>query len=134
MRILLAGAAIFLMGLNAFAVGRRQRLGNDTWGGQHIRIAINEGTAQVDYDCASGEINGPLNVDPEGHFSWRGLFIHEHPGPVRIDENPSRQEAIYSGSIKGNVMSLTVKLARAGDLIGTFTLRRGSPGRVWKCK
>ncbi|MEP6741700.1 MAG: hypothetical protein ABJB61_04310 [bacterium] len=111
-----------------------QRLSNGMWGGQHIRIQIADGSAQVEYDCANGEISGPFTVDRQGHFSWNGFFIREHPGPIRRDEVPSKQPAIYSGSIAGDTMTLTVKLADAGDLIDSFTLKRGSPGRVWKCK
>ncbi len=133
--VLLSGSLMLLLGVSTSLGARKmQRLDNGTWGGQHIRIEINNATADVEYDCASGEISGPFTVDRQGNFSWRGLFFRSRPGPTRIDEKQSRQAAIYSGSIKGDIMTLTVKLEPNGALIDSFTLKRGSPGRVFKCK
>jgi hypothetical protein len=113
---------------------RMQRLQTGTWGGPHIRIEIGPRSATIDYDCANGTIDAPFTLDSKGRFSWRGIHNREHGGPSRIDEQANGRPAVYSGSIKGDTMALTVKSADTGDVIGTYTLTRGAAGRVFKCK
>lgn len=113
---------------------KMQRLPAGTWGGAHIRIDVEPRAARIDYDCANGTIDGPFTIDSKGRFTWRGTFSREHGGPIRIDEKSSSRPAIYSGSIKGDTMTLTVKLADTNDVLESFTLTRGSEGRVRKCR
>lgn len=113
---------------------KMQRLHPGSWGGPHIRIDVEPRSATIDYDCANGTIDGPLTIDSKGRFTWRGTHNREHGGPIRIDEQSNGRPAIYSGWIKGDTMTLTVKLAGSDEVIDTFTLQRGSPGRVFKCK
>ena len=110
-----------------------QRLQTGNWGGPHIRMDVGPGSATVDYDCANGTIDGPLTIDRKGNFTWHGYHHREHGGPVRADENSNGSPAIYSGSVKGDTMTLTVKLANTDKVVDTFTLKRGSAGRVFKC-
>ena len=130
-------AAIVIVVLFAFSIGfavrGTKRLPDGGWGGQHIQFRINNGSAEIDYDCATGKIAGPLTITSEGRFSWEGEFTREGPGPVRIDRKPRTSPANYSGSISGDTMSLTVKLSDGTEL-DSFTLKRGAPGRVFKCK
>lgn len=113
---------------------KMQRILPGTWGGSHIRIEVGPRSATIDYDCANGTIDGPFTIDSKGRFSWRGTHNREHGGPIRIDEKPNGRPAIYSGSIKGDIMTLTVKFADTNKVLDTFTLKRGSSGRVFKCK
>lgn len=112
---------------------KMQRLSTGTWGGSHIRIEVGPRSAAIDYDCANGTIDGPFTLDSKGRFSWRGSHNREHGGPIRIDEKPNGRPAVYSGSVKGDTMTLTVKLADNNEVIETYTLKRGSSGRVFKC-
>src|SRR5712691_2685366 len=107
-----------------------QRLPNGVWGGQHISIEVSGRSASVEYDCAKGTINGPLTLDSKGQFTWRGTHNREHPGPVRRGVKPNSQPATYTGLVKGNTMTLTVKLDGSDEALGTYTLKRGDPGRV----
>lgn len=113
---------------------KMQRLTTGTWGGPHIRMQVESGSASIDYDCANGTIDGPFNLDSKGRFTWRGSHRRERPGPIRADEAEDGKAAIYTGSVKGNTMTLTVKLAETNDVVDTFTLTRGGAGRVFKCK
>jgi hypothetical protein len=113
---------------------KMQRLSTGTWGGTHIRIDVQPGSATIDYDCANGTIDGPFTIDSKGGFTWRGTFTRERGGPIRIDQKPNSRPAIYSGSIKGDTMTLTVKLADSKEVLETFTLKRGSAGRIRKCR
>jgi hypothetical protein len=126
-------AFVLLLGSMATARPRKmQRLATGTWGGQHIRMEVEATAATIDYDCATGTITGPFKLDSRGHFSWHGRHVPEHGGPVRRDEDANGQPATYSGSVNGDTMTLIV---RVGDReLDRYTLKRGSSGRVFKCK
>lgn len=133
-RFLIIISLILLIVSAAAARPRKmQRLSTGTWGGSHIRIEVGPRSAAIDYDCANGTIDGPFILDSKGRFSWRGTHNREHGGPIRIDEKPNGRPAVYSGSVKGDIMTLTVKLADNNEVIETYNLKRGSSGRVFKC-
>ena len=108
-----------------------QRIPTGVWGGPHINIEVGEKSATIEYDCASGVIDGPLVVDGNGNFKLRGTHRIERGGPISADEKPNEHSATYTGSIKGNTMTLTLKV---GDSDETFTLEKGKEGELVKCK
>jgi hypothetical protein len=103
------------------------------WGGTHITMSVGEQLAKLEFDCAHGEIPGPLSVDSEGNFKLPGTFTPERGGPVRADETPRSRPALYSGTIKGNTMTLTMKI-EGSDETESFTLEKGKAGELFKCK
>ena len=109
-------------------------IADGTWGGDHIRIDVVEGSATIEYDCANGTIQGPLKVNSDGKFDLRGMHNKEHGGPVRSDEEPNSHSARYEGWTDGKTMKLKVVLPDAKEEIGSFTLVHGRVGRVMKCK
>lgn len=123
--------SVLLVSVNA-ETQKMHRIATGVWGGEHIRIEVGAKSATVEYDCATGVINGPLVVDSNGEFNLRGIHKMERGGPVRADDNPKQHEATYSGSIKGNTMTLTLKFADFEP--ETFTLEKGKPGELFKCK
>ena len=106
----------------------------ETWGGEHVRIEFNDGEAKVEFDCAHGTITDPLKPDSEGRFALNGSYVREGPGPIRLKFPRVSQPARYSGTIKGDEMSLSVTLNNTSQEIGTFTLTRGSEGLIRKCR
>jgi hypothetical protein len=135
LKLLVIGTLVLLVTSAATSRPRKmQRLQSGSWGGQHIRIEVESNSATIDYDCANGTITGPFTIDSKGRFSWRGTHQREGPGPIRINRPPTSQPAIYTGSVKGTTMTLTVKLAGSDQDIGTYTLEQGRTGRVFKCK
>jgi hypothetical protein len=106
----------------------------EIWGGEHVRIDFNDGEARVEFDCAHGIITDPIKTDSEGRFALNGTYVREGPGPIRLNVPRVSQPARYSGMIKGDEMSLSVTLNNASQEIGTFTLTRGSEGRIRKCR
>ena len=111
---------------------KMQRIPTGVWGGQHINLEAGEKSATIEYDCASGVIDGPLVVDGNGKFSWRGTHRMERGGPIRADEKPKEHPATYTGSVNGNTMTLTLKISDLDE--ETFTLEKGKPGDLFKCK
>jgi len=117
------------------ARGRKhRRLAQGAWGGPHIRLAVSDSSATIEYDCAHGQIDGPLVVDSRGRFSLKGTHSPEHPGPVRDNEQSTGQPARYTGWTDGKKMTLTVTLAGQKETIGTFNLALGGGGRIFKCR
>ena len=113
-------------------VAKMQRIPTGVWGGPHISIEVGEKSARIEYDCANGVIDGPLVVDTNGNFNLRGTHNVERGGPIRSDDASRGQPATYTGSIKGNTMTLTLKVGD-GDA-ESFTLEKGKQGKLMKCK
>lgn len=111
-----------------------RRLAQGSWGGQHIQMEVGQVSAKIEYDCAHGEMIGPLVIDKRGRFSLKGTHSPEHGGPIRSDETELNEPAIYSGWTDGKRMKLTVTLARRKAIVGAFDLTLGSGGRVFKCR
>ena len=109
-----------------------QRIPTGVWGGQHINIEVGEKSATIEYDCASGVINGPLVVDDNGNFKLRGTHRVERGGPIRAGDDTKGQPATYTGSIKRNTMTLNLKIGDGET--ETFTLEKGKEGELVKCK
>ena len=131
------GKATFVLFLGllvmAMTVMKQQRIATGVWGGQHIQIKVGSNSATIEYDCANGVIEGPLIVDSDGNFKLHGTHHMERGGPVRADAEPRRIPATYTGSVKGNTMTLILKLAGSSDE-ETFTLERGKEGEIFKCR
>lgn len=135
MKLLVPVSLVLLIGFSAVSRPRKmQRLSQGTWGGSQIRVNVEQTKASIDYVCAHGTINGPLTFDSKGRFTWRGTHSSERPGPIRLGQDPDSQSAIYSGSIKGDTITLTVRLEDSKEVLGTFTLKRGVSGRVFRCR
>ena len=109
-----------------------RRIPTGTWGGQHINMKVGAKSATIEYDCATGTIRGPLVVDSHGNFNLRGTHRMQRGGPVRADETPNDHPATYTGSIKGNTMTLNLKLSDSD--VETFTLEKGKEGELFRCK
>lgn len=129
-RVFLVSVVLFIS--VAARTQNMQRIPTGVWGGQHINIEVGEKSATIEYDCASGVINGPLIVDASGNFNLRGTHRIERGGPIRADDDSKGHPATYTGSIKGNTMTLTLKVGDADA--ETFTLEKGKEGKLVKCK
>ncbi|MDQ1637499.1 MAG: hypothetical protein QOF62_838 [Pyrinomonadaceae bacterium] len=133
-KILVASSLVLLLASIGIGARKMQRLDNGTWGGPHIQFEVSDGAVGIEYDCAHGSIAGPLTVDRQGRFSWRGTYTRERGGPIRMGQKVDNLPATYSGSLTGNTMKLTVRLENSSNEPQTFTLERDKVGRVFKCK
>jgi hypothetical protein len=110
-----------------------QRVANGPWGGQGIHLEVNEKSAKVEFDCAHGTIQGPLTLSDKSEFKLKGTFTRERGGPVRSDQNESREAAVYSGSIKGETMMLELRIDGQDEPLTSYVLTKGKAGRLRKC-
>ena len=104
-----------------------------SWGGSHLSLDVTSTGARLEYDCADGVIEEPLRPDAEGRFTATGVHTPGHGGPIRADEVLPALRARYEGRIRGERMSLLVTLTETGLVLGSFDLRRGSPGLLVPC-
>jgi len=111
---------------------KMQSIPTGNWGGQHINMKVGAKSATIEYDCATGVIQGPLVIDRDGNFKLRGTHRRQRGGPVRADETPQDHPATYTGSIKGNTMTLNLKVGDSEE--ETFTLEKGKEGELFRCK
>ena len=103
------------------------------WGGNGIRISVEQKNVKVEYACADGEINGRLKMDERGNFKANGFHITQRPGPVRVDDEPESQPVRYEGRISGKTMTLRVTLTENKEVIGNFELERDVTPRLHRC-
>ena len=106
---------------------------NGPWGGEHIALLVTDTGSTIEYDCANGSITGAIRPAGDGRFENAGIHIRGHGGPARDGEIPDAHPASYSGQVRGNTMTLTVRETDSGTEIGTFKLERGVAARVFKC-
>jgi len=103
------------------------------WGGQHVELEVTAEGATLEFDCASGTITKPVQLDAQGNFKITGTFIREHPGPVMRD-GPPPAPATYTGSIQNGTMKLSIASGPQNESQGEYVLVQGKPGRVMKCR
>jgi len=113
---------------------RGRTLPKGLWGGEHIRMEVNAGQTQVEYDCAHGIISSKIVLDPRGRFVVKGIHVVEHGGPTRKDDDTRGYPVEFRGNVKGNNMRLTVTRTDTRELMGTFTLTHGQESKLFKCR
>jgi hypothetical protein len=106
---------------------------NGVWGGEHIRMEVNDSGADIEFDCARGSISQRLELDDKGRFKVQGVYIAETPAPAAADGGltDSGAKATYSGSLSGSSLRLEVFIE--GQDTRTFNLAQGDQGHLAKC-
>jgi hypothetical protein len=132
LRILVLVLSSVLLAPVASGGAEERTVTSGTWGGEHVSLEVSKSGAEVEFDCAHGQITQPLILDKHGDFNVAGTFTPEHGGPVRRDEDTPPVQARYSGHVDGDTLSL--KVSRAKDEVGTYTLTRGSQALLRKCR
>jgi hypothetical protein len=127
----------YLMGfqvacIHATVRTRAHAVSTGTWGGDHVVLEVTKGGAEVEFDCAHGQITQPMTLDRKGNFGLKGTFSPEHGGPVRNDESDSANQVRYTGHVNGKIMTLTVVLEK--DRLGPFTLAYERQPNLMKCR
>ena len=103
------------------------------WGGSGIGVTIEKKAVKIQYDCAEGELRGPLKTDKAGNFKVEGLHTRHAFGPIRLNNLPKAEPALFEGKITGKVMKFKVTLIKTNEIVGEFTLERGKTGRLHRC-
>lgn len=119
-----------VLGIVAVAAAAGQKL-QGTWGGERVIMKVNDGGAELEFECATGRISQAIQLDSHGDFELPGSFTPEGHGPVRGDGNNVNQVK-YQGHVQDKTMTLTVI---AGDeKLGPYSLSRDSEPILKKCR
>jgi hypothetical protein len=100
------------------------------WGGEHIRLTVMDAGGSVEFDCAHGTLDAPLQVDERGRFDVAGSFTREG-GPV-MPGGEDKQSVRYTGKTDGRSMDLEI-VPESGERIGPFRLKLGERAKLFKC-
>jgi hypothetical protein len=104
------------------------------WNGAHLSMELTATGGKIEFDCAHGEIDGPLVPDDEGRFDLPGRYVEEHGGPVRGDAPDAAVAVRFTGRITNGRMKLTIIRGETNRRLGTFDLTRGGESTVLKCR
>ena len=102
------------------------------WGGEHVGLTLEGAIGSLDYDCASGTIDGAIFPAADGRFTATGSHRAGQGGPVRVGQIFTSQRASYAGTVDKDRMTLTVRLEDR-TVMGPFTLVRGAPPQLLRC-
>ena len=103
-----------------------------SWGGTHIGLKLTEAGGTFEYDCASGSLIEPLIPRSDGYFEVRGLHTPGHGGPVIEGEMLPTYRARFTGSVRGDRMTMTGRVEN-GVMLGPFILRKGAEPGILRC-
>jgi hypothetical protein len=121
--------ALALPAAALFAAGRSPASGH--WGGDTLVVEVGADGADVEFECATGRISGPIKLDRQGDFDLPGSFVVEGHGPVR-DGPKAAPKVRYQGHVDGDTMTITV--LRGNDRLGPYTVTRGRQTFLKKCR
>ena len=110
------------------------KLSRGIWGGEHVRLEVTDKGATAEYDCATSTIDEPIILKDDGSFEAKGKFKSERSGPVTREDEDNSFPVLYTGSVVEDQLTLTIASADKKQAIGTYTLTRGSEGRLMKCR
>jgi hypothetical protein len=111
--------------------GGGERVLPGKWGGEHARLEVSDAGGRVEFDCAHGSLDAPLDVDTAGRFSVPGTFVLEG-GPERIDQPRPARVVRYAGRVDGSRMELEL-LSETGERLESFSLEFGRAALLFKC-
>jgi hypothetical protein len=105
---------------------------NGAWGGDHVVLTVGDNGGRVEFDCAHGSLDHPLQVDDRGRFSVVGTFVLEHGGPAVADEVLPIHTARYQGTLDRQKVEFTVTIeGQTGQ--GPFTVTLAKTPKLEKC-
>jgi hypothetical protein len=108
-------------------------LSRGLWGGEHVRLEVDEAGARVEFDCAHSTVNRAITLDGRSQFDFEGVYVSERGGPERPGQTQDRHTARYTGRVEGDRMFLSVTLTDVKQDLGTYTLERGADPVLFKC-
>jgi hypothetical protein len=103
------------------------------WGGNGIRLQVNEKTSDIEFDCGDARIKERLMFDSAGRFSALGDYHAQRPGPQREGSEADRVPAKFTGKLTGKDMQLEIILVDSGKIIGKYDLTANKNVRLVKC-
>jgi hypothetical protein len=127
--IVLGIVIVFAVAGTAFA-NLSRRVTQGKWSGNHVNLIVSTTGFELEFDCATGSAKGPATLDRSGKFKLFGNYVIQSGSPSAPRES---RPAAYSGSVKGESMTLEVSFTDTNQSVGTYQLGVGPHQRLNKC-
>lgn len=99
-----------------------------------IIMVITPSGADLEWDCAVGEITEPFSSAEDGSFDLEGTYTAGSGGPVQEDNPPRAEPARYTGTkFQLSRITLTVEVPGSGITLGPYLLRLGQGVVLHRC-
>jgi hypothetical protein len=128
LRTAVAGSALAIA---ACATDPPAVLRGGTWGAQGAEMVVGGTGADVTFNCASGEVTGPLTIGADGNFSWSGTYTRVFPAPGTPPD--AAHAATYAGTATASQLSLTVSVPDIALETSPVVLTHGQDGELVLC-
>ena len=113
--------------------GSEAALALGIWGGDHVRMEVQETEVAIEFDCAHASLPIRPELDEKGRFQSDGIYVQEKPGPAQPGDESSGHPARFEGAVDGRKLSLSITLNDTKETLGPFTLTLGEETRLAKC-
>lgn len=114
------------------ASGTGDRL-TGSWGGEGAGLVVSGDRTLVSYTCGQTTINGPVLIDDDRRFEVSGEHVRVGGAPPPSDAPADRRPAYVTGRLRGNELTLSVRLAESTEAIGAFVLTRDRTPSILGC-
>lgn len=111
-----------------------QKLPPSVWGGTGLQLEITPDAQTIEFSCAHGNIDQPIEPAADGKFDVKGTYTREAAGPERADRPNKPEPARYSGRVQDGTMTLTITLTESKEVVDTYTLTKDKRTRIFKCR
>jgi hypothetical protein len=99
-----------------------------------IIMIITESGADLEWDCAAGQITEPFETAEDGTFDLPGTYTPGSGGPVNEDDPPRARQARYFGTkFQLTRITLTVEVPESDLTLGPYFLRLGQGVTLRRC-
>jgi hypothetical protein len=123
-----------LLSMTSTASPEPPRVAEGRWGGTGVALDVTSAGARIELDCAHGTIDAPLTLDGDNGFDLPGTLVRERPGPVRMDQEEEKGEAVrYQGRLDGETLELRILRPNAPRPPSPLAARLGQTPRLRKC-
>jgi len=99
-----------------------------------VILTITPSGADLEWDCAVGQITEPLETAEDGSFDLDGTFTPGSGLPVREDDPPVALAARYTGTqTQLSRITLTVEVLESEITLGPYFMRLGQGVVLHRC-
>src|SRR5689334_22749055 len=111
----------------ASAQSKTRAVPTGPWSGENAHVVIDRGSVLLNFGCSSGRIAGRLRVDKYGKFSAKGTYRQGIGGAAPPEGmQPVEEEVVFSGTIKGKKMTVTIDFPNSERPSPSFELKKGA--------
>ena len=126
---------VVLFSLAAAAVGcsdtPKDRLTPGSYGGSHVSIIVELQRTQFLFDCASGAVDGSIQLSRQNEFNVTGTYSNGG-NAQNVDHTP--HPARYQGSVSGAIVTFSLFMPpNAATPIDIYTATRGATPQIAAC-